>query len=154
MNAVKLLLCSIIAMIALTMITGCSTTGPATLSNGKVYWVNSEKCANYKIESDNTTITCYDKDQNPTGQLQPMSPEAIAIYNNNLQLQTAQIQESLQRAQLNFNKIQQQQQQQLLQHQQNLMFMQSLQSQQPQFYTPPRSVKCYTLGNTVYCNEY
>ena len=160
MKIIKLLLCSIITIITASMLSACSTTSkePATLSNGKVYWIDSEKCVNYKIEEDNTTITCYDKDQNFTEQIQPMSPEAIAIYNNNLMLQRAQaqaiLQENIQNMQLNSARIQQQQQQlQLQQQQHDMMFLQSLKSQQ-QLYTPPRSVKCNTIGATIYCNEY
>ena len=135
------------------MLNGCSTTGPATASNGKVYWVDTKKCASYRVESDNTTITCFDEDQNITGQLQPMSPEAIALYKQNMMLQAAQIQANLQKAQANLSQLQLQQQQRLQQQQQQLMFMQQQQLTQPRF-DQHRSVSCYTIGTTVYCNEY
>ncbi len=144
MNIIRLALYSIIVITSSALLTACSTTAPTTLSNGKVYYVNSDKCANYRIEADNTTITCFDENGNETGQAQPMSPEAIAIYNQNLQLQLAQIQENLQKTSLNLQKAQQVQQS-------HLQYMQNM---------APRTIHCNTYGfygtspSSITCTEY
>ena len=80
---------TLIWLISLLALTGCSTsyTGPTTLSNGKTYFINSDSCALFIIQKDNTTISCFDKNNNFTGTAQPMSPETIANYHNMIQLQ-------------------------------------------------------------------
>ena len=88
-NFTSFICLTLIWLTSLFTLTGCSTsyTGPTTLSNGKTYFLNSDSCALFIIQKDNTTVTCFDKNNNFTGTAQPMTPESIANYHNMIQLQ-------------------------------------------------------------------
>ena len=153
MKITTLIACSLITIFNAILLTGCSSTpyvGPSTLENGKVYYRNFATCASYCIQNDNTTVTCYDKDFNLTGTMQPMTQEALAnYYYNRMVAEQEQARRSQAIRELG-NTLQKTSQ----------MYLNAV----PQVITTPspmpvyrptvrqgQTVRCYTFGNIVKC---
>lgn len=74
----------------------CSNSGPQSLQNGLVYWIDN-KCEKYEFEEESTDISCYDAKGQLTGKRSPMNQAEIEQYYYNQQQENYQLNQSIER---------------------------------------------------------
>ena len=69
---------SILIILLVTVLAGCSSVGPA-LYNGRYYMIDRSVCVKWREYADNSML-CVDKEGNSIGYVNPMSDQQVQMY--------------------------------------------------------------------------